>query len=210
MAKRGKPASQKDKDPQKVADKRARREERKIREAAAKRRALRLRRMKFLAGWVVAGLVVLGIGFVVVGELFPAELAGVERVASDGRSHLAAGQTAGYASAAPTSGPHSPNSINCGIYRQAVSPEQAVHALEHGTVVIWYQDGLSAEEIDLLQTAVNEFDNQVILAPNAALADPVIATSWDRRKSYDAADPEIGEFISTYRNRGPERVPCNF
>jgi hypothetical protein len=61
-----------------------------------------------------------------------------------------------------------------------------------------------------LSDIVNRFDDRVILSPNAQLTEPVVATAWLRLKAYDDADREIGEFIETYRNRGPENVPCAF
>ena len=57
---------------------------------------------------------------------------------------------------------------------------------------------------------MNRFDDRVILSPNDALTDPVVATAWLRLKAYDGADPELEEFISTYRERGPESVPCRY
>ena len=88
--------------------------------------------------------------------------------------------------------------------------EFAVHSLEHGTVVIWYQPSLAAEEISDLEALVNRFDDRVILSPNAELTQPVVATAWNRLKAYNGADPELEQFIDTYRNRGPEHFSCAY
>lgn len=50
----------------------------------------------------------------------------------------------------------------------------------------------------------------MLISANASLDQPVVATAWNRLKAYDAADdPEITEFVETYRRRGPERQPCD-
>jgi hypothetical protein len=85
-----------------------------------------------------------------------------------------------------------------------------VHALEHGTVVIWHQPTLDANVLADLRATVNRFDDRVILSPNQQLTDPVVATAWLRLKAYDGANPELEEFITTYRNRGPESRSCNY
>ena len=88
--------------------------------------------------------------------------------------------------------------------------EFAVHSLEHGAVVIWYRPSLATEEISGLEAVVNRFDDRVILSPNAELSQPVVATAWNRLKAYEGADPELEQFIETYRNRGPESVRCEY
>jgi hypothetical protein len=57
---------------------------------------------------------------------------------------------------------------------------------------------------------VNRFDDGVILSPSAELTQPVVATGWNRLKAYDGADPELDQFIETYRNRGPESFRCAY
>ncbi len=87
--------------------------------------------------------------------------------------------------------------------------ELAVHGLEHGVVVLWYSEENDQIAADLRQI-VGNFNDHVILSPNSGLDRPVVATAWNRLKSYDGADPEIEEFIETYRNRGPERGSCPY
>lgn len=76
--------------------------------------------------------------------------------------------------------------------------------------MIWYQPSVGEAVVSGLSDIVNRFDDRVILSPNAQLTEPVVATAWRRLKAYDDADPEIGEFIETYRNRGPEKVSCAY
>ncbi len=210
MANKRRRSSKKPKDPEKEAAKKARRLERQAREAAERRKAARRRRTRRVAlltlGLVVSGRVV----FALVRVLFPPELPGVERPPYLGTGDVPVGQTVQYGTATPTSGQHSTSSARCGIFSQQVPAELAVHNLEHGVVVLWYSEE-SDEVAAELREIVARFNQRVILSPNNALDRPVVATAWNRLKSYDGADPEIEEFIKTYRNRGPEQgSPCPY
>lgn len=209
LAKKRRPAK-KPVDEQKQAEKRARRELRKIAEAKAKLRAARRRRLKTGLA-VLVGLVLVGaVGVLIFQNLAQSELPGVTKTANEGRSHVASGQSVAYATPTPTSGTHSPNSARCGNSNQQVPPELAVHALEHGTVVVWYQPGLTEDVVPGLREIVDRFDDRVILSPNAQLIQPIVATAWNRLKAYNSVDPEIEDFIKTYRARGPESVRCPY
>lgn len=207
MAKKRRPAK-KPVDERKQAEKRARREARKEAEAKAMQRAARKHRLR-TALVVGLGVVVLGaVGVLLFPRLVPPELPGVTKPSNEGRSHAAPGQTAAYATAAPTSGRHNPGVPRCGIYSQQLPPDLAVHALEHGAVVIWYQPGLADDDVARLVETVARFDHGVILSPNRQLDQPIVATAWNRLKGYNGPDAEIEEFMTTYRSRGPERVRC--
>ena len=204
------PPTKKSVDQQKQAEKRARREERKAAEAQAKQSDARRRRLKTALAALVGVVVVGAIGIAIFSRLVPVELPGVTKPANDGRTHLASGQTVTYATPTPTSGDHSPGSARCGIFTQQVPLESAVHALEHGTVVIWHQPELTEDVDSSLREIVSRFDDRVILSPNAQLTQPIVATAWNRLKAYESVDPEIEDFIETYRARGPESVPCPY
>jgi hypothetical protein len=210
LAKQRKRKSSKPKDAAKEAEKRARREERKASEEAEKKREARRRQVRMVGIGAVAVLIVVGVGFWLSQRLFPAELVGVEQPTNLGRGHIAAGEPANYATATPTSGPHAASSARCGIYSQQIPAEFAVHALEHGAVVIWYRHDLEDEVGAALRDIVDDFDERVILSPNATMTEPIVATAWNRLKRYDSVEPEIEEFITTYRGRGPERIGCPY
>jgi hypothetical protein len=197
-------------DKAKQAEKRARREERKAAEARAKLAANRKRRIVTGLSVLAAVVVVGAIGFMIVDKAIPDELPGVSNQAYEGRDHAASGEVPAYATATPTSGTHAASSPRCGIYSQQMPAEFAVHSLEHGAVVIWYQPSLATEEISGLEEVVKRFDDRVILSPNAELLQPVVATAWNRLKAYDGADPELDQFIETYRYRGPENFSCTY
>jgi hypothetical protein len=179
---------------------RAERQEQQHRQQARRRRVGRTRNA------VAGGLVVAGLAYGLWLLVRPdPELAGVTRPPYAGQGHV---QGATYDSATPTSGPHDPRSPRCGIYREALDPALAVHGLEHGAVVLWY-DASRPELVETLAEATRAFDSHVIIAPNARLDAPVVATAWNRLKAYEPDDAEITEFVDTYRQRGPEREPCD-
>lgn len=74
--------------------------------------------------------------------------------------------------------------------------------------MIWYRPDLEEQVVAHLRQIVSDFGDRVILSPNAELVRPVVATAWNRLKAYDGPVDEIAEFITTYRGRGPERIPC--
>lgn len=55
-----------------------------------------------------------------------------------------------YASVPPASGPHSPDTLPAGIYEQALDLAPAIHSLEHGGVIVWYDPDLAPEKIAAL------------------------------------------------------------
>lgn len=149
----------------------------------------------------IVGLIATGLWF---GLRPDPELSGAVRVADDGGGHVA---DATYASASPTSGAHEGTAPSCGLYSSQLEAPLAVHALEHGAVVIWY-DAERPELGTKLSELVDGYPSHVIVSPNNRLETPVIATAWNRLKSFSGAEPEVRDFIDAYRFRGPEREPC--
>ena len=83
-----------------------------------------------------------------------------------------------------------------------------MHALEHGAVVLWY-DAARPDLALALAMIANEWSSHVIVSPSLDLREPVVATAWERQKSYTEVVPEVSEFVETYRKRGPERLSCD-
>lgn len=190
-------------DPDKAASKQEARLERQIEQHRHQERKARLRRIRNAALGLVAVAVVAGGGWLAFRP--DPELAGVTRPSNRGGGHVAG---ATYDSPTPTSGPHDARAPRCGTYRDPLDPALAVHGLEHGAVVLWY-DAARPELADELIDATDEWDTHVIISANEEIDQPVVATAWRRLKAYDAADPEINEFVRTYRQRGTERQPCD-
>lgn len=183
--------------------KRERRMERQRREAAARRRATRRRRLRNVIVVAVLGAVV-GTGIFVLIRPDP-EVEGVIRPPNRGRGHVA---DARYESPTPTSGPHSASAPRCGTASQGLPLELAVHALEHGAVVVWHHptldEGARADALEILAS----WDSHWILSPNPGITEPFVATAWNRLKAFEEPGEGLREFVDTYRRRGPERVDC--
>lgn len=167
------------------------------------RRRRRLRGARSIAGGALA-IVILAVGLWW-GFRPPSEVEGVERPQNLGRGHITG---ATYVDTTPTSGAHSAASPACGIYSAALPLDAAVHALEHGVVVLWYQADQPNIGADLV-SATSDWDSHVIIAPSDSIDTPIVATAWNRRSSYFAADDALREFVATYRKRGPESVSCD-
>ena len=175
------------------------------RQAVRTRRQRKARRSNIVA-WVAAVVIVGGVGALLWNEFRPGpELAGVERPPYDGRGHV---PSPTYSSEAPTSGAHAGQSPQCGIYTTPLLPSLAVHGLEHGAVVLWY-DAARPDLAAGLAEIANNWDSHVIVSPSARLDSPIVATAWQRSKAYQDVVPEVDEFVATYRQRGPEDVACD-
>lgn len=200
---RATPAERADREEQK----RARREERKRREEAERRRKRRRRRLR---AWGLGGLAVVVVGAGIAYLVWPdPEVEGVERPRSQGSEHVQTGTPLDYDDAAPTSGDHYAAAADCGAYSDRPDLPLVVHALEHGTVVLWYDPDVEDEARPRLLEVMEEYDSHVIVAPNPEIDEPVVATAWNRRMRFaDIDDPAIDEFADVYRNRGPESVDC--
>lgn len=185
------------------AKKKARREERKRREEARRRAKRRRRRVR---DGIIAAVLLGGVGFVVFTLVKPdPEVEGVEKLANQGRDHLASGATYDYEDPAPTSGPHDPRAPRCGTFREPIPLTLAVHALEHGAVIVWHRPDLDAGQVSTLEDVIGRHDSHVIVAPNPGITEPIVATAWNRRMRFRSADdPVLAEFVDTYRRRAPE------
>ncbi len=185
------------------AEKHAERERRRAEGRAARRHQERLGRLRLygIVGALVAAVVIGGWLMFRPGP----ELAGVESPPSDGRGHL---EGATYQTGSPTSGAHNAGAPRCGAYPSPLPKDLAVHSLEHGTVVLWYDISNPAlgSELSLLMAG---WESHVIVTPSSELDAPIVATAWNRRMRFNEVTAEVGAFIDAYRNRGPERVPCN-
>lgn len=181
-------------------------EERLARQVERRRQQERSRRLKKIRAVALGALVLILVGVAGWWAFRPdPELAGVVRPGNRGGGHVA---NASYDTATPTSGAHDGRAPACGTYRDPLDLPLAVHALEHGAVVLWY-DAAQPGLVDELEATTSEWDSHVIISANPNLDEPIVATAWNRLKTYEPGDPEIRDFVDTYRRRGPERVACD-
>jgi Protein of unknown function (DUF3105) len=116
----------------------------------------------------------------------------------------------------PIGGDHSQVWLNCGVYDQPVTNENAVQSLEHGAVWITYLPNLAQAEIDRFQTLATANyggpGRYVILSPYPGQSAPIIASAWGHQLTLrSAADPRLQSFIDYFR-QGPQTLepgaPC--
>ena len=101
-----------------------------------------------------------------------------------------------YEQAPPVGGPHDPAWLDCGVYDVPVRDENAVHALEHGTVWITYNDDASEDDVATLEELLPD---EGILSPYPAQDAPVVITVWGRQLEVDAADdPRLERFLEEF------------
>jgi hypothetical protein len=110
----------------------------------------------------------------------------------------------------PTSGPHNPAPADDGEYDTAPRPENWVHSLEHGRVILQYR--LGSTHVAALEAIFGEDEHHMLLMPNnTGMPYEVAAIAWRNSlvcKTYDArAAPVLRAFRDAYRDTAPERVP---
>ncbi len=126
--------------------------------------------------------------------------------ASAGRTHDA--HAGDYDHRFPTSGAHNPTWVDPGVYRERQSAGRLVHSLEHGNIVIYYDDP-PGQVREQLRSWARLYDGQwsgIVLVPAAGLGQSVVLTAWTKRLVLDQFRPEVAAaFIDAYRGRGPEK-----
>jgi Protein of unknown function (DUF3105) len=108
-----------------------------------------------------------------------------------------------YPQSPPVGGDHDPFWQNCGVYRDPVRNENAVHSLEHGAVSISYSEDLPEADVAALE-ALATGQSHILVAPYPGLSSPIVLTAWGRQLAVDAADdPRIEQFVEAFQE-GPQ------
>lgn len=187
------------------------------RQLKKQREQQRKRRTILIGGGVVAAVAIV-VAFVL---FFPSEpdswellveegrpaMAQVETPENQGANHVPAGTRVPYDTRFPTSGPHWPSPTRPGHYETPQPNEALVHAIEHGNIVVYY-DELSEEDEARLREWTSFYTgtwSAVIATPEEGLGRGVVLTAWDHRMRLDEFDPApMAAFIEAFRGRGPE------
>lgn len=107
----------------------------------------------------------------------------------------------------PTSGEHYASTAAWGVHNEPVQNEFQVHNLEHGGVVIQYNESLSEDEISELEGITNQCDVKLILAPRPGMEQRIALTAWTHYMYLDEVDTDkIQDFIDAYVDKGPEQI----
>lgn len=124
------------------------------------------------------------------------------------QTHVA--DTVDYEMTPPAGGPHNATWLNCGVYDDDQTNENAVHALEHGAIWIAYDPALSDAEVATLRERTPS--TFAILSPYPGLDAPIAVSAWGAQLKFnDAADPRLDDFITTYwqsPNAPEPGAPC--
>ena len=134
----------------------------------------------------------------------------LEEFDDQGYDHIRPGQPhPPYNSNPPTSGSHWADPQEWGIYDKPQVQEQLVHNLEHGGIVIQYNN-LPAADLQRLLTFVRNDSHHIVVAPYPGLPGNVkIAwTAWTVLQNCRSLDLDaLTDFIDEFRDEGPESVP---
>jgi hypothetical protein len=195
----------------------------KLRREKERERKKQQRQMLWIGGGAAALVIVIALVVMMSGVLNPpapapqvAQAAGsvicgaVQSFPEQSRNHIQKGDPhPAYNSNPPTSGWHWDTPQNWGIYTNQQFQEQLVHNLEHGGIVIQYNN-LSPSDVQRLTDLVNRDSYHMILAPYPGLpADVKVAyTAWTHLQTCNGVDENaIHAFINAFRDKGPELVP---
>lgn len=115
----------------------------------------------------------------------------------------------------PTSGTHNPEPAADGIYEAGNSPDPNnwVHTLEHGRVIIQYKEGTSEQRIAQLKTLAGENVNgspgyhMVLLENNTDMPYEVAAVSWTRSLTCKEFTEDTFDAIRVFRDRWVDKAP---
>jgi hypothetical protein len=118
-----------------------------------------------------------------------------------------------YASVPPVSGPHAARTLAAGTYRDPPPVDAALHSLEHGAVIVWYDP--SAQSDPLVTEVIRFFEtsgegNHVIIAPydypeegdagRLPGGSGMALAAWHRLQYCDRASlPVVFSFVEAYR-----------
>ncbi|WP_250285639.1 MULTISPECIES: DUF3105 domain-containing protein [unclassified Frankia] len=134
---------------------------------------------------------------------------GVVNDAPRGNTHVAANETVSYDAAPPSSGNHDADPLP-DAYRfyeriPQLRIERAVHNLEHGFVIGWYDPKLADDQVTALRAAAENAGNRFIAVPWERGDFPgdkhFVLTAWDRtQRCATVSEAAIKEFVSTHAN----------
>lgn len=130
------------------------------------------------------------------------DIEGVVKIYYPAGVHVNALQRVAYDQTPPFGGPHDEVWATCTgiVYEQPLRSENAVHALEHGSIWITYDPETISDED--LQTLSNEVTGEqyLFMSPFPGQGDPISIQSWGHQLKLTSADDErIDQFITALR-----------
>jgi hypothetical protein len=126
--------------------------------------------------------------------------------------------TVNYDPAPPSSGSHNPSPLPVGSKKfysrdENPPPERAVHNLEHGYVVVWYDKQATDAQVSALEQAGRAASGKLLIVPWTRQDFPgdkhVAMTSWSLKQSCgDVSGAMIEEFFEAHsgpKSKAPEK-----
>lgn len=172
---------------------------------AQRQKEERRRKMWKIAGISTAAALVLGLlVFAIVMEVRSRIIPGMEEFEGVTREHVDMGQAVDYDQSPPAGGDHWASWQNCDIYTEPVTPELAVHALEHGAVWITHAPDLDEAEVERLHDMYNPGDYLLISPYEGDMDAPIVASSWGRQIATESVDDDAFQRFVTLYERGTD------
>ena len=115
----------------------------------------------------------------------------------------------------PTSGNHTPDWYDDGIYAPGDTPNlgKTVHPLEHGRIEIQYKPGTPKATVDQLEALLAENDDgyhMLLFENTTGMTAQVAATAWTHSLTCPKMNDKVFDAMRTFRSRyidkGPEQV----
>jgi hypothetical protein len=124
-------------------------------------------------------------------------------------------QASDYKTNPPTSGNHTPDWYEDGIYAPGDTPElgKLVHPLEHGRIEVQYKKGTDAETVGKFEALLAEEQDgyhMLLFENTTGMESAVAATAWTHSLTCPEMNDKVFDAIRTFRARyidkGPEKV----
>jgi hypothetical protein len=112
-----------------------------------------------------------------------------------------------YHSNPPTSGPHAGTFATNRVYEEPVPKEQLVHAMEHSSVIIWYNtnDQTVIRQLAAVANGANQSRKFVVMSRYEGMeANTIALTSWTRLDKFPVSqfrDQRVLDFINAHSRR---------
>jgi len=134
---------------------------------------------------------------------------GIVNDASRGSEHVSATETVDFEVSPPSSGPHDadplPDAIRFYNPDSGIRLERAVHNLEHGFVVAWYDTELPDDQVERLRTVAEDAGPRFIAVPwdREPFGEDkhFVLTAWNRTQRCETVSADVvKEFVDKWAN----------
>lgn len=135
-------------------------------------------------------------------------------VPDEGNTHVDDGTAITYKVYPPSSGTHYNETAPYGFSDVQLKEGNFVHSLEHGAIVLYYKQSVSADVKEKLKSLMNTLPAgkygkvKLVVTPYENMTTPLAIAAWDRLLLMNEFNAdEIQTFYTTYVDKGPEDVP---